>query len=139
MPGRLAELIVPIRVLVIEADAQRRAEMKLAIEAGGYDVETAADDRSAVLKVCEGQYDLVLVVHGASGIDGPTKARLLSDLARTRTRYRLIASAATRDGMSADEAVFDGVTMKPPDMLAVLEIVDCCLQLAPVGPRRSGP
>jgi DNA-binding response OmpR family regulator len=70
MAPRVLEQRERPRLLVIEDDPDVRLFMKIALEAEGYEVSSAADAREARQHLCSGSYELVLTDFGLPGMDG---------------------------------------------------------------------
>ena len=128
------------RILVVEDDHLQQSLLKSALEAGGYEVETASDGLSAVWKIREGQYDLVLLDYQLPEMDGLATARLVNDLMGEAARPRLVALTAMPDIVIGRELLagkaFDGVVAKSADLPELLATVTHYLRSAPASAAR---
>jgi len=108
------------RILVVEGDKLQQSVMQSALEAGGGEVETVSDGLSAIWKIREGHYDLVVLGYKLPEIDGLAVARLIGDLMGAAVRPRLVALAAYPDAILSREllggAAFDEVIAKWADL-----------------------
>jgi CheY-like chemotaxis protein len=108
------------RILVVEGDQLQQSVMQSALEASGGEVETVSDGLSAVWKIREGHYDLVILGYKLPEIDGLAVARLIGDLMGEAARPRLVALAAHPDAVLARELLggkaFDEVIAKWADL-----------------------
>lgn len=123
------------RILVVEDDALQQSILKAALEADGYQVETASDGLDAVWKIREGRFDLALIDYRLPEIDGLATARLIGDLMGEVGRPRLVALTATPECVIGRELLagqaFDGIVAKSVDLPALLATVGRFLRSAP--------
>jgi CheY-like chemotaxis protein len=116
--------VMQARILVVDEDHLQRSVMQSALASGGHDVETASDGMSAVWKIREGHYDLVVLGYKLPEMDGLAVARLIGDIMSEAVRPRLIALTASPDGILTRESsggkAFDRVIEKWGDPLVLL-------------------
>ena len=121
-------------MLVIEDDEIQLSVLKAALEAQGYDVETASDGVSGVQKMREGGFDLALIDYELPGIDGLATAWLIGDPLNDLARPCLVALTAAPDRLASRTAphkMFDEVVAKQVGLPAVLATVAQQLRSAP--------
>ena len=137
-PGQPAALA---RVLVVEDDDIQRSVLKAALEAQGYDVETASDGLIGMQRMRESGFDLALIDYELPGIDGLATAWLIGDLLSNSARPRLLALTATPERLASrtvPHKVFDEVLAKQVGLPVVLSAVARHLQSAPnIAARRT--
>ncbi len=69
-----------VKILVVDDERNIRNNLRMVLEAGGYEVETARDGDEAVLRVKEGHYDMVFVDIQMPRMDGMELLRYLRAL-----------------------------------------------------------
>jgi PAS domain S-box-containing protein len=109
--------IRPRRVLIVEDAADARESLRLLLELGGHEVETAEDARRGLEKIETFRPDVALVDIGLPGLDGYEMARMVRQHPHGST-LRLIA--VTGYGQAEDQhrtlaAGFDVHVTKPVD------------------------
>ena len=123
------------RILVVEDDQLQQSLLKSALEGCGYEVETASDGLSAVWRIREGHYDLVLLDYNLPEMDGMAVARLINDLMGQVARPRLVALTAIPGCVLGRELltgkVFDSVVAKSVDLPALLATITRHVRTAP--------
>jgi CheY-like chemotaxis protein len=111
---------MPPHILIVESDTLQQSVMQSVLEASGSEVETVSDGLSAVWKIREGHYDLVVLGHKLPEIDGLAVARLIGDLMGDAARPHLVALTAYPDAVLARELqggkAFDEVIAKWSDL-----------------------
>jgi two-component system cell cycle response regulator DivK len=118
------------RAIVID-DNVINAELAVCVlEAGGFEVVTAADAQQALARIASFKPDVALVDIQLPGMDGLTLVRLLKSQAATR---QLVLIAFTAFAMRGDEAKMraagcDGYIAKPIDVATFAAQVGDCLQ-----------
>jgi CheY-like chemotaxis protein len=123
---------MPPRLLVVEDDDLQKAVLKSALERRGYEVETASDGLTAILKLRAGDYDLALMDYHLPEVDGFVSAQLLRELMAEEDRPRLIAITAASDDLADREGmrgIFDAIVPKPLELTSLLNIVDSQLRI----------
>jgi two-component system, sensor histidine kinase and response regulator len=125
------------RILVVEGDLLQQAVLRSVLEASEFEVETVSDGLSAVWKIREGHYDLVVLGYKLPEIDGLAVARLVGDLMGEAARPRLVALAAFPEAVRARELlngkVFDEVIAKWADLPKLLSPLISTLPVTPEG------
>lgn len=117
----------PARILLVEDDPLLQDIFGSALSSQGHEVETACDGLSALWKVREGQYDLVLCDYRLPEINGLAMARLARDLVNAPARPVLIALTGAPASLMDKEAVpgsaFDEIVAKPVSLDTLIAIV----------------
>jgi two-component system sensor histidine kinase/response regulator len=112
------------RILIVESDLLQQSVLRLTLEVGGSVVETVSDGLSAIWKIREGHYDLVILGYKLPEIDGLAVARLVGDLMGEAARPRLVALAAFPEAVLARERLngkaFDHIIAKRADLPKLL-------------------
>lgn len=128
------------RILVVEDDHLQQSILQSALQESGYDVDTASDGLSAVWRIREGSYDLVLLDYQLPEMDGLATANLVRDLMGQAARPCLIALTALPDCVLGRELLagraFDGVIGKSISVPELLATVTRYLRSAPSGAAR---
>jgi CheY-like chemotaxis protein len=108
------------RILVVEDNPLQQSITRATLEAEGFEVETAPDGLSAVWKIREGHYDLVILGYKLPEIDGLAVARVIVDIMGDEARPRLVGLTAFPDGVLARELLggkaFDKVIARWADL-----------------------
>lgn len=121
------------RVLVIDDDPQLLRALRIALRAAGYDVDTAADGRTALQRAAAVHPDVIVLDLGLPDLDG---TEVLADL---RPRYTgpvlvLSARADSQDKVRALDAGGDDYVTKPFDMSELLARLRAALRRGPSEP-----
>jgi two-component system cell cycle response regulator DivK len=121
------------RAIVIDDNAINAELAAYVLQAGGFEVLTAADAQQALAGIASFQPDVALVDIQLPGMDGLTLARLLKSQAATRG---LVLIAFTAFAMKGDEAKMraagcDGYIAKPINVATFAAQVRGCLCAAP--------
>ncbi|WP_427005100.1 response regulator [Pseudarthrobacter sp. H2] len=105
-------------VLVVDDDPHLLKVLKIALEANGYTVTTAADGRSALLAVTQHPLELIILDLGLPDIDGTTVIRRIRSWNRVPVLV-LSARHTSDDKVEALDAGADDYLTKPfgPDEL----------------------
>ena len=90
MPNQMA----PLRVLLVDDNGTNRLIGSRMLEAAGHRVETATDGFSAVEKVAQGSFDVVLMDISMPGMDGIEATGRIKGLAGVRRPLPIIALTA---------------------------------------------
>jgi len=113
------------RVLIVEDSADARDSLRLILELGGHEVETAEDAASCLEKVAAFRPDVALIDIGLPGIDGYRLAGLLRTLPDTGA-LRLIALTGygqAEDRKKALDAGFDLHLTKPVEPARLQDLI----------------
>jgi two-component system aerobic respiration control sensor histidine kinase ArcB len=137
-PRKLAELAVtsdqeiethPVsagRVLIVEDDEMQRSILQAVLEAEGFEV-AVSDGYTAVSRIRDGGYDVVLLDYLLPDTSGLAIARLIHDKMDESARPRLIALTALPDIIVGQEMVsmkvFDDIVGKSFDLTGLAAIV----------------
>ena len=95
----------PVRILVVDDDAEMRALLAEELRAEGYDVVDAGDGGEAVLACRAGSFDVILM---DKNMPGPSGLDLLPGFRRACPRSRIIMMTAFGDVPSYVEAAEKG-------------------------------
>jgi CheY-like chemotaxis protein len=119
--ARLVPESNPVRVVLIEDDADLRRVVQLTLQFGAsWIVETAADGPSGIAAVKRVQPDIVLVDLMMPGMDGyEVCRRLVSDDATKRIPIVLLTARQNLDPERVRESGARGVITKPFDLDAL--------------------
>ena len=115
------------RVLVVDDEADITEMVALRLEAGGYDVVTAASGQECLDKVAAEKFDLIIMDVSMPGMDGIAAAcRLQRDEATRDIPVVFLTALASKDDLGADHAVLGGhiIIAKPfngNDLLSVVK------------------
>ncbi|MCK6546310.1 PAS domain S-box protein [Myxococcota bacterium] len=111
----------PLRVLVIEDNADAAESLRQVLELDGHDVDTAATGLEGLERATHAPPDVVLCDLGLPGIDGFEVARRLRrDPNLTETHLVALSGyAAPEDQEKSREAGFEKHLAKPPDLEAL--------------------
>ena len=124
-----------VRVLIVEDDNLQAQILASVLTKAGFDVDTVTDGLTAVWKVREGCYDVVLIDYQLPEIDGFATARLVGDFMQGSARPVLIALTATPEQLNARESgaesAFDAVLAKSSDLSGLFSTMARCLASAP--------
>jgi CheY-like chemotaxis protein len=108
------------RILVVEDNPLQQSIIRSTLEAEGFEVETASNGLSAVWKIREGHYDLVILGYKLPELDGLAVARVTVDIMGDEARPRLVGLTAFPDGIQARELLggkaFDTVIARWADL-----------------------
>jgi two-component system cell cycle response regulator DivK len=120
------------RAIVIDDNAINAELAVCVLEAGGFEVQTAADAPQALAGIASFEPDVALVDIQLPGMDGLMLVRLLKSQAAT---HKLVLIAFTAFAMKGDEAKMraagcDGYIAKPIDVATFAAQVRSCLHAA---------
>ena len=105
---------VPLRVLIVEDNADSREMLAALLELDGHRVSTAADGVAGLAALQAETPDVALVDLGLPGLDGHALARRAREAGVTRTRlFALTGYDTEREREAAARAGFDGFLVKP--------------------------
>ncbi len=118
----------PRRVLVVDDDADIRANIADILDDLGYDVMMAADGSSALQCVRDRDFDVVLLDYKMPGIDGATLYTEIKNI-RPSIAAIMVTAYAGSDGVKrAMEAGTWDVLQKPVDIAELLSKVEHAVQ-----------
>jgi two-component system CheB/CheR fusion protein len=125
---------LPLRILVVEDNADAAETLRDALAESGHDVAIARDGEAGVAEARRSRPDVVLCDVGLPGLDGYGVARALCAEGSARpTLIALTGYASPDDRRRATAAGFDHHLAKPADLPRLLEL------LARVSPRPGAP
>lgn len=110
----------PARILLVENDAMTLMCFEQLLSGEGYSVETAENKGTALRKVAEQEFDLIITDLGlpdGSGID------LVADMAKTRPVRAIAMTGYDLEPEEFARAGFDGWLVKPVDFDEMLLMV----------------
>jgi two-component system, cell cycle response regulator DivK len=121
------------RVLVVDDNLMNVELAGFLLEAGGFELDTAADARQAMSCIARSKPDLILLDIQLPGIDG---AELVRRLKAEPSTQRIVVVAFTAYAMPGDEARFlaagfDGYVAKPIEVATFVRTVSSFVR-APV-------
>jgi len=135
MSNTAADRYEQIRILIVEDDNLQAEVLATALAGADFDVDTVSDGLSAVWKVRERCYDLILMDYQLPEIDGFAAARLVGDFMEGSARPVVIALTATPERLNARESgaasAFDAVLAKSADLTGLFTAIARCLTSAP--------
>jgi CheY-like chemotaxis protein len=113
-PTRDGAVVPPLRVLVIEDNADLRDMLRSILELDGHRVEVAEDGPGGVEMARSARPDVVLVDIGLPGFDGyEVGRRIRSDLGKSVRLIALTGYGQAEDRRRSREAGFDAHLVKP--------------------------
>jgi DNA-binding response OmpR family regulator len=112
------------RVLIVDDDQAILEAMQLAIEDGGYRVETIADGNLAVSKAKEFKPHIILLDLLLSGKDGSEIIALLRETPATKSIPVILLSAHPTASQTAKQSGANGFLAKPFDVDELLNMVE---------------
>jgi len=134
-PAAAGARLAPLRILVADdVELNRRIAAEL-LATQGHRVETAADGSEAVRKVCEGDFDAVLMDMRMPGSDGVEATRTIRALqAPAKAAIPILAMTANLypgDIAAYRAAGVDDIVSKPIDLADVIAALSCALGVPP--------
>jgi len=130
------------RVLVIEDNPDAAESLQTVLTLiGGHDVEVANDGEAGLTAAHQGRPDVIICDVGLPFIDGYEVAqRIRADAATANARLIALTGYSSADDASrAKSAGFDFHIPKPPDIDALLRLVEGASDSGARGPGASGP
>ncbi len=125
------------RILVVDDDPQIRRVMRVTLTGGGYEVDHAKDGDSALDKLRESRFDLVLLdmnMPGRSGLDTCRAIRAQSDIAIVMLTVR----DSEADKVGALDAGADDYVTKPYNAPELLARIRAALRRSPSAQTLAG-
>ncbi|WP_427134385.1 response regulator [Pseudarthrobacter sp. S9] len=122
-------------VLVVDDDPYLLRALRITLQAHGYDVATAADGRSALLKASQGPPALVVLDLGLPDLDGTTVIRELRSWSRVPVLV-LSARHGSEDKVQALDAGADDYITKPFGLDELLARLRALLRRS-IGPEQA--
>ncbi|MEP7243645.1 MAG: diguanylate cyclase [Gammaproteobacteria bacterium] len=110
------------RLLLVEDEPTQRKMLERQLTRAGYVVDTAEDGESALAKILEGQYQILLTDWDMPGMDGPTLCKRVRDANLTTYLYILLLTGhlTTDDVVKGLGAGADDYVRKPADQSELL-------------------
>jgi CheY-like chemotaxis protein len=117
---------VPLRVLVVEDDADTAASCKLLLQLKGLEVRTAPDGPSALLAAQTAKPDVVLLDIGIPGMDGYEVARRLTTDHNGKPPFLIAVTGygQPEDRRKSEEAEIDLHLLKPADPVRLAGLLE---------------
>jgi DNA-binding response OmpR family regulator len=116
----------PRRVLIIEDDELQRSVLEAVLASAGFEV-TVSDGNSAVSRIRDGGYDVVLLDYLLPDTSGLAIASLIREKMDDADRPGLLALTALADIVAGQETmsgkVFDAILQKSSDMAGLVAAV----------------
>ncbi|HZR23903.1 MAG TPA: response regulator transcription factor [Vicinamibacterales bacterium] len=108
------------RVLVVDDDPQIRRVMRVTLTGQGYEVDDAKEGESALEKVREGRFDLVLLDMNMPGMDGLETCRMIRSQSDVAIIMLTVRDTETDKVEALDAGADDYITKpyNPPELLA---------------------
>ena len=119
-----------MRILVVEDEADLRAQLKRQLEAKGYSVDLAADGENGLFLGREYPMDLAIIDLGLPGMSGIELIRNLRDLQRPFPILILTARDAWQDKVEGLESGADDYLTKPFRIEELMARVNALLRRA---------
>lgn len=117
-PAAISGAEPTIRVLVVDDDRLVRHFMTESLRTLGYMVMDAADGQSAIERLNENAYDLLIVDFAMPGINGAEVARIARGL---QPRLRILIVSGYADSSALEAAVGDAPQLRKPFDTAELQ------------------
>jgi two-component system, OmpR family, response regulator len=103
----------PVRILIVEDDADTRAFVSRGLVEAGHVVATAADGRDGLFQATDGRFDVIVIDRMLPGIDGLTLVRMLRTARCPTPILMLTAMGSIEDRVEGLEAGADDYLVKP--------------------------
>jgi signal transduction histidine kinase/ActR/RegA family two-component response regulator len=115
----------PMRLLIVDDNADAAGMLKLLLESSGHDVVVENSPFPALERASAERFDALLLDIGLPGMDGRELARRMRESGQSRTAVFMAVTGygQQHDGASANDSAFDHYFVKPVDaggLLAVL-------------------
>jgi CheY-like chemotaxis protein len=124
----------PVRILLVEDNAEQRQLLEVVLAAAGFEVDSVSSGLDGVRQMRPGRYDVVLVDYQLPEIDGLMVAKLAEHFMGA-TRPVMLALTATPDTLSIEarkaNTAFDAIIGKSSDLSPLLALIANCLASVP--------
>ncbi len=104
MSAGVASTAVPLRLLLVEDEPTQMLLTQRMLRRGGYEVDTATDGATALVKLATGRFQFLVTDWEMPGMDGPTLCRMARANPAARISVHPAADGPDRHAQCGDRS-----------------------------------